>query len=493
MLPHNFLFLRYFAKEIEKYIRKNILIACYANGANELVLDFGSFGHLKASFIQGVCFYTFIDSPLAVGRNFKPRFRELWGRKVQEIKLYAYERAFALELSGSHYLVFLLFGRRSNVLHFPHENELPKEAFRYEMKADLNKSLVQHLYSFFENKNTLEPFLSNSFISPEIKEWCNTQAIESAAQFESKLNNNAPFFVLQDNFSYVLKNKPADSDFLAQLKQFYIHQVSSFAFQSRKDSLLREIKSILNKKEASLQKIENRLYTLEKERPYSEIADLILANLHAYEKTKPFQVEDFYQNNSILQISIPEKLSPVEFATKLYKKQSGRAEEQERLVNEKQKTENEILQGLEKLEKIKECTLISQLERFEKSKNRELQTDSLPYHKIEVSGTEIRIGKSAEKNDDLLRLHSHKNDLWLHAKGTSGSHVIIRTNSKPVSKEIIEKAACYAAWFSKYRNRQNAEVTITERKYVRKAKGLKPGQVFVEREEVLLVTPQKPL
>jgi len=492
MLHHNFLFLKFFAEEIEDKILATNIQACYANGANELVLDFGPNGHLKATFIQGICFYTFIDSTLIIGKNFKPRFRELWGRKVQRIKLFGYERAFSFELSGSSSFVFLLFGRRSNILHYPQIDSLPKEAFRFEMKADLNKTLEQQLHSFFEKQAASEPFLSNLFIAPEFKNWCVANSIHSEIEFEKRLNSLPPYFKLQENHEFVIGNAAEASDFLSQLKQYYIYHVSTFAFNSRKDSLLKELKTSLQKKEHSLRKLENRLEQLQSERPYSEIADLILSNLHAYTPSNPLIVEDFYQENTPLTIIIPEKLSPVEYATKLYKKQSGRQEEQQRLLNEKEQTESQILELFEKIEKVEACKFMSELERFEKSKNKEQQSDTLPYHKVEFKGIEIRIGKSAEKNDDLLRLHSHKNDLWLHAKGTSGSHVLIRTNSKPVSGEVKEMAASFAAWFSKYRNRQTAEVSITERKYVRKAKGLKPGQVFVEREEVLLVSPQKP-
>ena len=54
---------------------------------------------------------------------------------------------------------------------------------------------------------------------------------------------------------------------------------------------------------------------------------------------------------------------------------------------------------------------------------------SLPYKKAYLSGYEIRIGKNASSNDELLRI-SHKEDIWLHARGVSGSHVIIVMDKK---------------------------------------------------------------
>ena len=85
-----------------------------------------------------------------------------------------------------------------------------------------------------------------------------------------------------------------------------------------------------------------------------------------------------------------------------------------------------------------------------------------------------------------------KDDLWLHAKDVSGSHVIIKYKSeaKP-SSEIKEKAAQLAAYFSKRKSDSLCPVVITPRKFVRKRKGDPPGAVVVEKEEVLLVVPEK--
>jgi len=53
----------------------------------------------------------------------------------------------------------------------------------------------------------------------------------------------------------------------------------------------------------------------------------------------------------------------------------------------------------------------------------------------------------------------------------------------------MEKAAHLAAWFSKARESANVPVDYTERRYVKKPAGAKPGFVIYEKQKTLRVTP----
>ena len=116
-----------------------------------------------------------------------------------------------------------------------------------------------------------------------------------------------------------------------------------------------------------------------------------------------------------------------------------------------------------------------------------------PFHRFVIDGFEVLVGKSAKQNDELLQKYTWKEDLWLHAKDVTGSHVILKYQSqRDFTKDIIEKVAELAAWYSKRKSDTLCPVIFTPRKYVRKRKGSPPGAVIVEREEVILVGPQKP-
>jgi len=90
--------------------------------------------------------------------------------------------------------------------------------------------------------------------------------------------------------------------------------------------------------------------------------------------------------------------------------------------------------------------------------------------------------------------YAKQNDLWFHARGAGGSHVILRrgTGKGEPGKEAIEQTASIAAYYSQARASKIVPVVMTERKYVRKRKGAPDGEVLVEREKLLFVKPKLP-
>jgi hypothetical protein len=129
----------------------------------------------------------------------------------------------------------------------------------------------------------------------------------------------------------------------------------------------------------------------------------------------------------------------------------------------------------------------------EGEKRERVQRRRLPYRAYRLpSGRELRVGRSAADNDLLLRSHSHARDLWLHAQGVEGSHVLLRHAPHAPTRADIEAAARIAAHFSKARNSSLVPVLITERRYVRKPRKAKPGSVVAERGETIFVPPGLP-
>ncbi len=120
----------------------------------------------------------------------------------------------------------------------------------------------------------------------------------------------------------------------------------------------------------------------------------------------------------------------------------------------------------------------------------------LPYRSVNLApGYEVRIGKSARDSDQLTRRHARPFDLWMHARGATGAHLVLRLPHRTAapSAAIVQQAAAMAAWHSKARGSTLVPVTVTPRKYVRKPKGAAPGAVIVDREEeVIIVRPAMP-
>jgi predicted ribosome quality control (RQC) complex YloA/Tae2 family protein len=103
-------------------------------------------------------------------------------------------------------------------------------------------------------------------------------------------------------------------------------------------------------------------------------------------------------------------------------------------------------------------------------------------------GFEILVGRSAADNARLTFQVAHGEDLWLHAAGVAGSHVVVRTpRAQGVTSEALLDAAALAVHFSKSRGAGRAEVRYTQRKFVSRPRGAPPGLVAIAGEKSLVV------
>ena len=106
--------------------------------------------------------------------------------------------------------------------------------------------------------------------------------------------------------------------------------------------------------------------------------------------------------------------------------------------------------------------------------------------KEEFEGYQILIGRSAEMNDILTTEIADDEDIWLHASGVPGSHVLIRNKGEEVPKEVIKKAAELAAINS--RGKGKTKVVWTKAKNVTKDKKQKVGEVYVDYDKSHFIT-----
>lgn len=116
------------------------------------------------------------------------------------------------------------------------------------------------------------------------------------------------------------------------------------------------------------------------------------------------------------------------------------------------------------------------------------------YHSFELDGFEILVGRSAADNDRLTLRIARARDLWLHAGGHAGSHVVVRALDGPtgeVPKHVVERAAELAAWHSKARAAGGkVSVHVCRAGEVGKTRGAPAGQVRLGRHETVKVYPR---
>ncbi|MGC8773682.1 MAG: NFACT RNA binding domain-containing protein [Chlorobaculum sp.] len=99
----------------------------------------------------------------------------------------------------------------------------------------------------------------------------------------------------------------------------------------------------------------------------------------------------------------------------------------------------------------------------------------------------LYIGRNSANNEKLTFGFAKPDDIWLHARGASGSHCVLKGAAMHNTSEI-RRAAEITAWHSSAKHSELAPVICTQKKYIKKDRKT-PGNVIIEREQVLMVKP----
>jgi predicted ribosome quality control (RQC) complex YloA/Tae2 family protein len=106
-------------------------------------------------------------------------------------------------------------------------------------------------------------------------------------------------------------------------------------------------------------------------------------------------------------------------------------------------------------------------------------------------GFEVVIGRSARENDLVTFKMARSEDVWLHAQGYHGAHVVVRAEGREVPFDTIRFAAELAAGHSEAAQGDNVPVDYALRKDVWRRKGMPPGAVHYTRQKTVFVTPRR--
>jgi hypothetical protein len=112
---------------------------------------------------------------------------------------------------------------------------------------------------------------------------------------------------------------------------------------------------------------------------------------------------------------------------------------------------------------------------------------------VTSEGYTVIVGRNNSENDYVTHRLAKAEDLWFHAYGVTGSHVILRHRGKAApSRRAIEEAASIAAYYSKARTSSAVPVIYTQKKFVNKPRGARPGTAACTREKTVMARPVRP-
>ncbi len=304
------------------------------------------------------------------------------------------------------------------------------------------------------------------------------------------------------------KEALANSEEVFEFDSFGGALAKYLALKYKYDAFTRVYSEIAKKLERDLEFYANRMNNLKmrvengsREIEYKKTGDLLLANIFKLRKgMKTIELEDF-ESGGAVRIKLDEKLPPNKNVERYYEKARDEKinfEKSKRLLEETEKKYFELLEikkNLATINDIKKLHEIRKKLKLNDTLKKQQSGENIKYRKFLIDGKyQVFVGKDSKSNDALTLKFAKQNDLWFHARGVSGSHVILRIeNSKEaIPKSVLKNVASVAAYFSKAKTAKLAPVAYTFRKFVHKKKGMPPGQVIISRETVLIVPPEIP-
>ena len=282
------------------------------------------------------------------------------------------------------------------------------------------------------------------------------------------------------------------------LEHFYATRNVITRIRQRSADLRRIVQTALdrNRKKYDLQ--QKQLKDTEKREKFRIYGELI--NTYGYnleEGAKKLTCLNYYDNKEIT-IPLDDTKTPQENAQHYFEKYNKLKRTWEASVKLTEETKGEIehLESIstaldiarseEDLVQIKEeLTEYGYIRRHYTGKR--VKITSRPFHYVSSDGYDIYVGKNNFQNEDLTFKTAVGNDWWFHAKGCPGSHVIVKTNGEELPDRTFEEAARLAAYYSKNRGAEKAEVDYVERKFVKKVAGARPGFVIYHTNYSMLV------
>lgn len=288
----------------------------------------------------------------------------------------------------------------------------------------------------------------------------------------------------------------------SEIEAHYQDKESTLARNAAIATRLRVLKKMLKKEQRRIEAWREDLVKTVKYRDYARYGELIKANLGSIKKgTDHITVVDYFDDR------MPDVTIPLDTTKSAqgnmgdyFRKHRKYLSAERELKPRIERAEHELKQLRQELIAIEQGTWTRPAESLSTPstmapatirKGRQSGDERRsPFRRFtSTDGLSIFLGRNARENDELTFGLARSEDLWLHARGVPGSHVVVRMEKgADPPPETLRDAATLALLYSDLKKSGKGEVIYTRRKWVKKAKGLAPGAVIVTREKSIVVS-----
>ena len=286
------------------------------------------------------------------------------------------------------------------------------------------------------------------------------------------------------------------------LENYYASKNTITRIRQKSADLRRIVQTALERNYKKYDLQEKQLKDTEKKDKYKIYGELL--NTYGYELEggeKKLTCLNYYTNEDIT-IPLDDQLSAKENAQKYFDKYNKLKRTFEAVTDQIAETRREIdhLESVstaldialieDDLVQIKEELMEYGYIKHRRAGDKKPKITSKPFHYVSSDGFHIYVGKNNYQNEELTFKVATGNDWWFHAKGTPGSHVILKTEGKELPDRAFEEAGALAAYYSKGRGNDKVEIDYIQKKHIKKVAGSAPGFVIYHTNYSMVAEPK---
>lgn len=307
---------------------------------------------------------------------------------------------------------------------------------------------------------------------------------ELALELAKRLNLTPETTVTEANLPAVyaglqglVANPAGRTDLSAELGRDWELEEAENLRKPLREALRKQLKTL----QARLSDYQKALDRLDETSELRNWGDLLMAYSSQIRVAETVRLEDF--SGQPVEIPLEPTLSAVQNAEKFYTRAKRLEANAEKALELQPKTLKEVVELERELAELQRLPLPELAARGRKLRER---GPTLGLRLNSPAGYEVWVGRSSKEND-LLTRSAHSEDLWFHAQGIPGAHVILRTQGRNAALPDLLYAAQLAAFHSKAKGERNVAVDYTVRKHVWRPRKAAAGQVLYTQGKTLFV------
>ncbi len=528
----NYFIINRLAVELNKELQGYKIIRAYSFEKDKLVLILSNKQDefsIEISVNPGIPYINLRKKVSIPKKNLVDFFNSYLPLKILSVEIAESDRIIRIN-SDKASLCFTIRGKFTNLFLISNESEIESfkktdENIRKDFRNEVQK---HHFISEFNNLKINEKFVDPDSIRKKYpvigKEILNetklrddgSDKISTALLFEviNEVKGNNPAVFIEENtgdvnlgvetFSiFPFTKKEKFSNLIEAFNYFLIQKFSRESVTDKKKIIEKHLEHELNKVSGKLNDVQARVQRGTKEEEYNKIANLLLININKITKgSEKIELQDIYKEDVSVSIKLDPKLSSKQNVDSYFEKsrtEKIKFEKAKQLSLHLQKKYSELKRIKERFISAKSTeeynTIMKELKiKQDEKKKPEDELKNKFRHYLIHNKYNVYVGKDSKSNDLLTMKFAKQNDYWFHARGASGSHVVLKNENmkEGIPKNILKIAASLTAYHSKAKTSGMAPVSYTQKKYVTKKKGMEPGKVALLKEEVLIVKPEIP-